>query len=91
MISIRYRVRGGEITHNLDRYGYCKEVIREQYLHKEVVLFSRFVIWNTIIDKEYVPVYAWAGAACFGDTCGWKSKFAPFEKDGIIKYDIPKR
>jgi hypothetical protein len=50
------------------------------------MFFGRYTGISWVVDFEIVPVYAWAGSATLGDTCGWSSKFAPFDKDGIVKH-----
>jgi len=57
---------------------------RWQELRREY-LVAGVPVWYEVLDREDVPSFAWIGDACFGDTCGWVSKFAPFEKDGIKK------
>ena len=66
MIKTRYKVIG---------WSSDKPPYRWQILWKEWTLFG-ITIWKWAVDREEIPVYAWAGLATVGDSYGWKSKFA---------------
>lgn len=52
-----------------------------QILYKYWFLLG-FVIWRKEIAIEQIPSFVSISCACFGDTSGWVSRFAPFDKDG---------
>jgi hypothetical protein len=54
----------------------------EQRLVKEWVLFGVPVARITK-DREDIPQHVPLLVGCFGDTGGWVSKFAPFNRRGI--------
>ena len=81
--TFRFRVVRHHIEVGRDRYGRCEDTWCEQKLIREQ-LWCGMVVFRKVIDMEIVPVYAWAGQACLGDTGGWVSKFAPFNRDGIV-------
>ena len=56
------------------RRSYNTDPYEKQFLVLQYVLFGKFVISETVVDEEVVPVYAWAGNALFGST-EWRSKF----------------
>lgn len=62
------------------------KVIREsslkQKLWKEFLIGSK-VIYRKLVDSEEIPLHVSISLACFGDTSGWISKFAPFDEKGI--------
>lgn len=81
-LTSRLRVTRHHIEVGRDGQGRCDETWCEQKLWREWLLWGR-VLFRWEIDHETVPVYAWAGSACLGDTCGWVSKFAPFNSKGV--------
>ncbi len=64
----------------------------DQYYHqgrqelRRYTLFLDIPLWYTVLDSEEVPQYVFLSDACFGDTSGWVSKFAPFPPDGWKEY-----
>ena len=45
--------------------------------------------WVTckVLDEEEAPRHVCISNVCFGDTGGWLSKFAPFNRDGTFNLD----
>jgi hypothetical protein len=84
LFTSRKKVTRHHITIRKDRYGRCDDTWCEQKLYRQLMLHGK-VVFQWEIDHEIVPVYAWTGSACFGDTCGWVSKFAPFDEYGVCK------
>lgn len=72
-MQTRLRVVGRRRSMTDDRY---------QELRKEWLLFG-IVIWSVVLDSEEVPLFVILSNACFGDTGGWVSKFAPFDSNGV--------
>jgi hypothetical protein len=66
------------------RFRVIRQSLEQQSLRKEWLLFG-LVVWFRTIDTEDVPSFARIGWACFGDTCGWVSRFAPFDSHGIVR------
>lgn len=55
----------------------------ENRLVRETVIYG-FVVWRTILDTELVPSCAVISNMCFGDTGGFVSRFAPFDRHGFL-------
>lgn len=39
-------------------------------------------VWRKNLGEEEVPGYVEISVGAFGDTSGWVSRFAPFDRDG---------
>lgn len=66
-------------SHWIQEHGYIdKTEVVCQYLLKRVpALFGLFTGWE-VVDQEEVPYHIVLQASVFGDTFGWKSKFAEY-------------
>lgn len=82
-LTTRRRVRTYLFTWGRTPDGlYCEDQYYINYLVWELLLFGRVVLWWKL-DYEIIPMHVMIAYGIFNDTFGWRSKFAPFTKDGI--------
>lgn len=67
-----------------------RKAVNAQVLRREWLLFG-LVVWYRTIDREEIPAHVPLVKACFGDTGGWVSKFAPFDERGVRQGNNPVR
>lgn len=79
-----WRIRVIGVTYHKYEPGYIEpSEQRENQLVSELVLVN-CVIWRNLLDYEKVPNCVAISQGCFGDTEGFVSKFAPFDKNGNL-------
>lgn len=66
-------------------FGYIDLADHYENLLVRETMFLGLVIRRLILDSEHVPGCAIISNGCFGDTGGFVSKFAPFDKYGNIQ------
>lgn len=64
--------------------GYIEKADYHENLFVRETLFLGFVVHREILDREHVPIHAVISNNCLGDTGGFVSKFAPFDKSGQL-------
>ena len=72
VITTRDRIR---------RYDRIAQFESYQILFRYYYIFG-IKFWTKQLDREDIPSYVVISNGCFGDTSGWKSKFAPFPLNG---------
>jgi hypothetical protein len=72
IITSRDRVR---------RYEHTREFKTYQVLIRYYYIFG-IKFWYEHLDREDIPSHVLIACGCFGGYDSWKSKFAPFDKEG---------